>query len=479
MRTINDFLEPWKGPEANDLLHKLAEKARPSSEDSRRYEVLGQTKRWHEFDSTNIGSNSTMRIALDLQFAPQWQAWLPDLARVIHNERQLEHLYHSTLITRVNIALQRALSSENQCVTIVVCPGSFDSYDPHSINGKETVILPDWIAIEGTYSPLDVNFPYLETLARKGKIVAVGDTKLVRQPLGAGDQNEGSRRSEMIDGTHSCRRAYLAQVQHYARMLLTRYAFVLTNTELVLAQFLRETEAAPRLTCERGLRSVTGLQLVQGVSSDFRSPEPEGVVDGYGSGDEPSHTLQTPQPRQKRRTTSSETPSRPPPAATDRLAQQDDRLAFSQKYDLPSSPPRPYPAANGPVDVAAGKLMLTPSQRASGTSPSRAAHSTVASPDSIATSHIGRNRSSSLTYAPSERDNEIGDVLVQSFRIPNPCDEDSLEEWQGNRQKPTHPAKALFALLMLAYLAGPEGRRIDTDEIGFENLPGRDTRPSI
>lgn len=91
-----------------------------SSEDSRRYEVRGQTKRWHEFDSNNICSNPKMRIALDIQFAPQWQAWLPHLVRVIQNERQLEHLYHSTLITRVNIALQRALSSDSQCVTIVV-----------------------------------------------------------------------------------------------------------------------------------------------------------------------------------------------------------------------------------------------------------------------------------------------------------------------------------------------------------------------
>lgn len=70
MRTINDFLEPWEGPEANDLLHKLADKARPSSEHSHRYEVLEQTKRWHKFDSTDICSNPKMRIALDLQFAP-------------------------------------------------------------------------------------------------------------------------------------------------------------------------------------------------------------------------------------------------------------------------------------------------------------------------------------------------------------------------------------------------------------------------
>ncbi|KAJ5318743.1 hypothetical protein N7476_005163 [Penicillium atrosanguineum] len=284
--TIDEFLEPREGPEATELLHTLAFSAHGSSDDSR-YSVLGQIRQWNEFDSSNLASNSKIRTILDLQLTPEWKPWLPGLARVIHNERQLEHLYHSTLITRVNIALQKALSPDN-CVTVVVCPGSFDSYDPHSIDGKETIILPDWIAIEGNYSPHDGSFPPLETLARQRKIVAVGDTKLVRLPSKASSQSESTRHAGVVDGTHSCRRGHLAQVQHYACMLCTRFAFVLTNQELLLTQLLQEGEATPRLPHERGLRSVTDFQpLERGVSSDFRTSEPTGRPHESGSGDEP------------------------------------------------------------------------------------------------------------------------------------------------------------------------------------------------
>ncbi|KAJ5084974.1 vegetative incompatibility protein HET-E-1 [Penicillium argentinense] len=47
------------------------------------------------------------------------------------------------------------------------------------------------------------------------------------------------------------------------------------------------------------------------------------------------------------------------------------------------------------------------------------------------------------------------------------CDTDSMDR---NKQDMTHPAKALFVLLMLAYSAGPQGRSIDTEEIGFGSL---------
>lgn len=208
---ILHFLEPRDGPQATDLLHTLAFSAHASSDDSR-YSVLGhQTVGW------------IWRVQPFLNFwdpyhlnPPEWKPWLPGLARVIHNERQLEHLYHSTLITRVNIALQNALSPDN-CVTVIVCPGSFDSYDPHNLDGKETIILPGWIAIEGNFSPHEVRFPPLETLARQRKIIAVRDTKLVRLPSNATSQSDSSRHVGLVDGTHSCRHSYLAQVQHYDR----------------------------------------------------------------------------------------------------------------------------------------------------------------------------------------------------------------------------------------------------------------------
>lgn len=52
-----------------------------------------------------------MRTSLDSVLTPRWKAWLPDLARVIYNERMPETFYSSTLVTRVNIALQYALPS--------------------------------------------------------------------------------------------------------------------------------------------------------------------------------------------------------------------------------------------------------------------------------------------------------------------------------------------------------------------------------
>lgn len=67
-------------------------------------------------------------------------------------------------------------------------------------------------------------------------------------------------------------------------MLRTRFGFVLTNKELVLAQFLREEEPAPRLYDQRGLRSSTAPPLHPGLSSDFQSSDTwemdEPVFDG-------------------------------------------------------------------------------------------------------------------------------------------------------------------------------------------------------
>ncbi|KAJ5216908.1 hypothetical protein N7468_009916 [Penicillium chermesinum] len=464
--TIDAFLDPQEGPEATEFLHTLAFSAHGSSDDSR-YSVLGQIRQWGEFDSSNLASNSQIRSILDLHFTPKWKPWLPDLARVIHNERQLEHLYHITLITRVNIALQRALSPGN-CVTVVVCPGSFDSYDPHSIDGKETVILPDWIAIEGDYSPHDGAFPPLETLARQRKIIAVGDTKLVRLPSNFSSQSERTRYAGLVDGTHSCRRSYLAQVQHYACMLYTRFAFVLTNKELLLAQFLQEREATPRLDRERGLRSGTGFQTLEhGLSSDFRTSEPTGKFQEPTSGGKPLHT---PHSRPKRRNMSGETPSRQSPAVSGNWAGDE---GFELASSLSTSPPASSQMTREQVVDAASKLVPSPSRHPPEQSSSSTYQFPLTSPESVISPLMSRNRSSSLTYAPSERDNEIGEVLVQSIRVPNLYDPDSVVK---NKQAVTHPAKALFALLMLAYLVGPQGRSIGTEEIGFGSLLDQATR---
>ncbi|KAJ5720127.1 hypothetical protein N7493_007005 [Penicillium malachiteum] len=212
MPELDDFLQP-KGQEAAELFHQVVDRVKSSHDD--RYEVLGNIKPWDESKSGRLISSPQMRNILGLQITPNWQAWLLDLERIILNERQLEHLYH-------------------------MGPGCFDSHDIERVDGEETTILPDWIVIEGTYSLDDISSPRLQQLKENGQIIAVGDTKLLRNEVGG--QKESSSSAKVVDGTDSCRDGYLAQVQHYECMLNTRFGFVLTNKELVLAQFLRESQ---------------------------------------------------------------------------------------------------------------------------------------------------------------------------------------------------------------------------------------------
>lgn len=151
---------------------------------------------------------------------------------------------------------------------------------------------------------------------------------------------------------------------------------------------------------------------------------------------------------------SGETPSREPPAASGNMAGDEGfELASSlstcsQICDFPSSPLGPFQVARGQVVGVAEKLVPTPTRHPPEQSSSSTYHFPLTSPELVTSPLMSRNRSSSLTYAPSERDNEIGEVLIQSVRIPKFHDPDSLVK---NKQEVTHPAKALFALLMLAY----------------------------
>lgn len=180
--------------------------------------------------------------------------------------------------------------------------------------------------------------------------------------------------------------------------------------------------------------------------------------------------------QRQKRNLSGDTPFRPSPAVIRRNAPEGSEglssslSAWSQMYNLLSSPPDPCPVESGPADSAA-KLALTLIQQTRDANPSTPNQFPLTSPDQMSTPWKGQFPSSSLTYAPSERDYDIGRVLVQSFRIPNSYDTGSMETWEDNQStKKTYPAKALFALLMLAYFAGEDGRMIDTEEIGFETL---------
>ncbi|KAJ5751500.1 uncharacterized protein N7511_008465 [Penicillium nucicola] len=465
--SVAEFLEPWT-VDTEELRDTLADSARSISVD-RRYEVLGQTQSWHSFYSHDIHSAPILRHSLGTEFIPQWQAWISDVARVIYSERMLENLYSSTLITRVNIALQQAIPPGDHRITIITCPGAFDSHDPDVKGGKRTVILPDWIALEGEYNPHDDSFPNLEELALLGKVVAVGDTKLVSQRLASSGVDEKAK--DTIAGTHSCHRSYLAQVQHYAKMLRTRFGFVLTNKELVLAQFLREDEPAPRLYDQRGLRSSTGPPLHPGLSSDFQSSGAEEMNEAPVDELSPFYLSQP-----KRRHDSSDNPtlSRRSPAPVDPSEDQNiDGLPSTPSApprvidDLPSSPPRASRAVEQPMTR---KLVLTPGQHAPQssppihvtTSPIQPTSGLVDSSFGFFSSEPSFPQSSGTPYLSSERDHDIGKVLVKSFRIPNPCDKDGVQITKG-----LHPAKALSVMLMHASSVGALGRRIGKDEVPF------------
>lgn len=380
----------------------------------------------------------------------------------------LENLYSSTLVTRVNIALHHVIPSGVRCITIITCPGAFDSHDPDIKGGKSTVILPDWMALEGEYKPHDDIFPNLEELAFGGKVIAVGDTKLVSRRLASSGVDEKIK--DTIAGTHSCHRSYLAQVQHYAKMLRTRFEFVLTNKELVLAQFLREEEPAPRLHDQRGLRSSTGPPLHLGLSSDFQSSSSEEMDESPVDELSPLYLSQP-----KRRHDSSDNPtlSRRSPAPVDPSEDQNiDGLPSTPSApptvvdDLPSSPPRPSQIMEQPMPR---KLVSTPAQNAHQpllpmritTSPIQP-NVLVGSPFGFFSSEPSFSQSSGTPYLSSERDHDIGKVLVKSFRIPNPCDKDEVRI-----TKELHPAKALFVMLMHVSSVGALRRRMGKEEVLF------------
>lgn len=466
LTTIDSFLEPWHAPDADDFHHKLADPERSSSID-RRYELVGETEVWQAFCASSISSNAEMRALLDRRFRPRWQAWLPDLARVIYNERQLESLYSATLMTRLNIAFQNAIPPNKPRVTIIICPGSFESRGVD--DGGPTTILPDWVAVEGTHTPYDKDFPSLEQLWRERKILAVGDTKLVRQETDASDAEEEP--NAVVDGTHSCHRAYLGQVQHYAHMLGTRFGFVLTNKELVLAQFLRETEGTPRAPRQRGLRSWTLThQLERGVPSDFQSSEPQRPGDREEGGEVPFYT---PQSSQKRRHASDDSPALPryrPPIT--------EYPASDECEGLPSSPPIPLSQLHNFSSSARG---APPGARAGVEDTARSSHQGQPSPSPYLASRFPTSSSRQMTsseqslqpssdsYIPSFRDGDIERTLVRSFRIPNRCDVGSMDrkEDEEEDEEMMHPAKALFAFVMHAYIVGLEGRTINPEELEF------------
>ncbi|KAJ5724953.1 hypothetical protein N7493_006681 [Penicillium malachiteum] len=406
--TVNQFLEP-RDEDVDELQHTLADSARPISIDDR-YRVLGQPEERRSFSSPNILHARALQNLLGRRITPQWQPWIPDAFRVIYSERMLETLYIDTLITRVNIALQHAIPSGDRRVTIIVCPGAFDSHARDDEEGKSTTILPDFVVLE--------DFKTLDQLASNHKVLAVGDVKIAN----------GNARDTVL-GTHSCHWNYLAQVQHYAVMTNTRFGFALSNKELVLAQFLCGDETSPRGQGQRGL------------PSDFKTSD-TGKSDGSAAAG-PQTSIPS---RPKRGHASSDTQSSPSHFRA-RVEHSEDQ-SIARLPSTPSRPAQPHFRSSPPIysqnedQSSLGSLSSGPSLPQMNSSP--------ALPESSG-------------YTASVRDIEIERVLVKSFRIPNP------EDSETNTTENLHPAKALFTIAMHASSVGPAGRQIGTNEVMFRS----------
>lgn len=239
--------------------------------------MLSSIAEWEDFSEPMISDAPEIHSALAKPCSSgSWVPWVAEFARVIYNERGLESLYDKILITRVNMALEEDASNDrDEIATFVLGPGFFESHnynDPESRTGK---ILPDWIVVQGDFSCHTDSLPSLAELVRDRKILAVGDKKLTRQAYDALNESKASSADDCVPWTESCLPSYIAQVQQYAVDLYTRFAFILTERELVLVQFVAETETTPRKPGGRGLRSEsTWTAQWRELPSDFRTSDP-------------------------------------------------------------------------------------------------------------------------------------------------------------------------------------------------------------
>jgi hypothetical protein len=290
--TFERWLQPWHDQHAaGELRHEVASLAPPSRDG--RYAVIGIIEPWDTFSNSHINANSTIGLCLAAPCSSHWTSYVAEAQRLIYNERQLENFYSFTLVNRVNIALEASTTSYGQpAITIVVCLGAFESWgNDHHPDGS--AIKPDWLILEGDYRNDDGKFLTPGQLVDEGKVIAVGETKLSR------DAN-GHTLDNIVPGTLSCDVSYFAQLQQYGLMTKTRFGFIITETEVVVVQFLREIEATPRKPDELGLR--TGELREQSLPLEEDMPRGSSMNhDDYGESTEPSlPTLPTPTGNRKR-----------------------------------------------------------------------------------------------------------------------------------------------------------------------------------
>ncbi|KAL7956746.1 hypothetical protein V8C34DRAFT_200282 [Trichoderma compactum] len=169
---------------ANLSISGKAQKTRDA--DNSRFAPLADVReRWSEFDVESIAAHPSIAASLSTPCAVRWEPLVARFARVVYSERQLEALFLQTLMIRVNIALDKAIPPNEERIAILDGPGAFESV---SAEASVQRLLPDWIVVQGNFDvSMNANvLPVLKDVATEGRILAVGDTKLVRQWGGSG-----------------------------------------------------------------------------------------------------------------------------------------------------------------------------------------------------------------------------------------------------------------------------------------------------
>ncbi|PNP58710.1 hypothetical protein THARTR1_01726 [Trichoderma harzianum] len=418
--TVEDFLRPPLGPlelghvvvvkvsehvqkkydSANLNISGKAQKTRDA--DNSRFAPLADVReRWSDFDVESISAHPSIAASLSRPCVARWEPQVPRFARVVYSERQLEALFLQTLITRVNIALDKAIPQEEERIAILVGPGAFESV---SAEASVQRLLPDWIVVQGNFdvSMKANSLPVLKDLATEGRILAVGDTKLVRQWGGSGN----------VSHTKACHHDFLRQLQEYCLNLYTRFGFILSNEELVVVQVMPAQEASPRKAEQRGLRSNGGHQLEPGL--DSQGTDSSNSMDQDGDDDEPmsGHNGRDEDPYEY---------GLPP------------LLSPSRKRPHPSTSPETSPV------VATSRRFRNASLSGSDTSPHQISSRQIPSSPVMEASQTSSSQDHSK-YAPSVRDVEVGAIQVRSF---------NMEGWGEEGKERESPYRALFMFVMM------------------------------
>ncbi|KAL7939453.1 hypothetical protein V8C35DRAFT_286667 [Trichoderma chlorosporum] len=401
MTTVEEFLQPLNGHEELDQIWVVSgnalQKTDPASvsKDIRerhdpttsRFAPLPEYIRdWPEFDVEEVSSDPLISTCLSRPCQVAWVPWIPSFARVIYNERQLEALYLQTLITRVNIALDKAIPPEEDRIAIVIGPGAFENV---SAEATALRLMPDWIVVQGTFDTnMDAHsVPSLEKLAKNSNILAVGDTKLVRRWSG----------EYTVPHTRACHSDFLCQIQDYCVNLYTRFGFILSNEELMVAQFDGAQDASPRGAGQRELRSNGAQQLASGLNSDesqrstsLNPPDQRHSHDSFQMEDEYGDPFVPPSPA----TSSIQIPSKRPHPST----------------SPETSPVSAVPPASGRIRYNSRSLS------GSDASINSISHQSRSDPPGEDAAAQGSSQDHSK-YTSSVREVEVGSVRIRSFDV--------------------------------------------------------------